>query len=238
MFPGQPTQILTAPETGYARGIVPAAFSDVDAALALAEKHDLSLVFVLFSSPTDLPAPWLTRAEGRTALATTLGTLFAEYRGNPHLLSWEVFNEPEWPIWEGRVDARDVVETVREIAEVVHAQSDALVSVGSANLQGLSLWVGMGLDYYDAHWYDPMPANVCARCVEYQDVRALYRLDRPMVVGEFYAGPDVDAKARFEDFRDRGYAGAWAWSLIPDATNDGLRVDLEASREFASSGID
>jgi hypothetical protein len=34
------------------------------------------------------------------------------------------------------------------------------------------------------------------------------------------------------DFRAKGYAGAWAWSLFSDKTNDKMRVDLNALATF------
>lgn len=49
-----------------------------------------------------------------------------------------------------------VQATVKSIADAVHAYSTAYVTVGSAMLDGLPMWVGLGLDYYEAHWYDYM----------------------------------------------------------------------------------
>ncbi len=234
MFEGDPWQI-TRDSTGAATGINPVVYRDVDAALQLAETYDLYFDFVLFSSPTSVPSAWLTDSTQRTRLANALGPLFAHYRTNTRVLSWEVFNEPEWDIWANKIDQAAVQATVRAIADSVHANSAAYVTVGSATLDGLPMWFGQGLDYYQAHWYDPMSAGTaCARCTDYAAVRTLYHLERPLVIGEFYAGTTVDALARFEDFYLKGYAGAWPWSLFPSHTADLLGIDLTAAGTFST----
>ncbi len=232
-FPGNPWQI-TRNAAGAPTGINPAVYADFDAALQLAETYDLYLVFTLFSGPSDIPGSWLTNAGQRGQLATVLGTLFARYNGHPRLLTWQVINEPEWDIWNGSVSQSAVQDLVRDIATSVHANSTAYVSVGAAMLDGLPLWKGLGLDYYTAHWYDYMSSgNWCARCTTYAEVRNRYGLDRPLVIGELYAAPAVDALQRFEDFYAKGYAGAFPWSLFPERTNDNLAVDLNAADVFA-----
>jgi hypothetical protein len=235
VFPGEPWQI-TRDGSGRPTGVDGAVYQDFDAALRLAEAHDLSLVFVLFSGPTSVPQSWLTDAGQRGALATALGPLFARYRGHPRLLAWEVFNEPEFDIWSGKVAQAPVQATVKAIADAVHANSTAYVTVGSAMLDGLPMWVGQGLDFYQAHWYDYMSSgDWCARCTDYAAVRARYGLDGPLVIGEVYIGPDVDAGQRFADFYAKGYAGAWPWSLFADRTNDKMTVDYGAAQAFAAA---
>jgi hypothetical protein len=106
-------------------------------------------------------------------------------------------------------------------------------------LDGLPMWIGQGLDYYQAHWYDPMASgNWCARCTDYATVKARYKLDGPLVIGEFFGGASVDAAQRYADFYAKGYAGAWAWSLFTDHTSDKLDVDLIAAKTFASNYTD
>ena len=129
--------------------------------------------------------------------------------------------------------------TVKAIAAAVHATSTAYVTVGSAMLDGLPLWVGQGLDFYQAHWYDYMSSGYwCARCTDYATVRTRYGLDAPLVIGELYAGPDVDAYERFVYFYNKGYAGAWPWSLFPERTNDKMAIDLATAAAFAAGRAD
>jgi hypothetical protein len=72
----------------------------------------------------------------------------------------------------------------------------------------------------------------CARCTTFQQQADRFGLDAPLVIGEFYAGPDVDAEQRFEDWRSKGYAGGWPWSLFPERTFDELEIDLDAAAAF------
>jgi hypothetical protein len=236
VFPGDPWQI-SRDGAEMPIGLEPGVFQDFDAAMALAETYDIYYVFTLFSAPNELPSTFLETAEGRAGVANALAPLFARYSGNPRVLSWQVINEPEWDIWDERVNQSDVQDLVRRVAASVHANSNALVSVGSAMLDGLPMWQGLGLDYYTAHWYDYMEAgNWCVTCTTYAEVQSRYNLDGPLVIGEFYAGPDVSG--RFEDFYNRGFAGAWAWSLFPYQTLDGLQIDLDEAAEFADSHAD
>jgi hypothetical protein len=239
MFPGDPWQI-TRSGNGTPTGINSAVFADIDAALALAEEHDLYYTFVLFSAADAIPRSWMTNTSQRTALANVLGQqLFRRYANHPRILSWEIFNEPEWQIWNNVVTQAEVVDTVKAIAAQANAETTSHVTVGSAMLDGLGMWVGTGLDYYQAHWYDYMqPGNWCARCVDYATVRAQYGLDKPLVIGEYYGGPDVDALQRLEDWYGKGYAGAWAWSLLPGRTADGLSLDVGAAATFAGNHSD
>jgi hypothetical protein len=191
----------------------------------------------MFSAPSQIPSAWLSDSAQRERLVTVLNSLFARPL-NGRVFAWELFNEPEFDVWSGQVPLAPLQELVRSLAAAVHARSGAYVSIGSANLDGLSLWMGLGLDYHDAHWYDPMPAEQCARCTTYAALRQELSLDRPLVIGEFFAGPEVDALQRWSHFYDNGFAGAWAWSLLPERTSDGMNVDLAASKQFAQLHAD
>lgn len=238
VFPGNPWQI-TRDAAGAPTGVNPAVYADFDAALQLADTYDLYYDFVLFSGPTAVPSAWLTDPTQRARLAAALGPLFARYKDHPRVMTWEVFNEPDWDIWNNRIAKEAVQETVRAIAASVHANSRAYVSVGAAMLDGLPMWTGLGLDYYRAHWYDYMSGgNWCARCTDYATVRARYNLDAPLVIGEFYAGADTDALRRLEDWSAKGYAGADAWSLFSDRTYDRMALDLTAAATFAGRHAD
>ena len=237
MFPGEPTQFVLS-DAGAPTGLKPAVYQDIDAALRLAEQHDVYFVFVLFSAPTHLPPAWTTDEQQRRELASTIGALAARYRENPRVMAWEVFNEPEWDIWAGKASQQDVVLTVDAVTDQIHAQSRALVTVGSANIEALGMWADSDLDFYEPHWYDPMGPRACARCTDLGSLMASYGLKRPVVIGEFYASDTVDAAQRYEDFYEKGYAGAWGWSLLAERTNDKLGIDLKAAEEFAKAKDD
>ncbi len=238
LFPGDPWQIQRD-TTGAPVGIDPAVYADIDAALLLAEQHDISLTFTIFSAPSAFPQDWLTDATRRDGLAKVLGTLFAHYRDNPRILAWEAINEPEWDIWNDKVAEADVVDLVSAVNAQVHANSSSLTTVGNANLEGIALFKDAGIDFFSPHWYDAMSSGpACARCTDYAAVRSRYGIEVPVVIGEFYAGTDTDALQRFTDLFDKGFAGAWAWSLFPEKTDDKLNVDLAAVAEFSSTRDD
>ena len=232
VFPGDPWQI-TRDGAGAPTGLNPAIYADFDAALQLAETYDLTYDFVLFSGPTALPSAWLTDAGQRAKLAGALSPLFARYKDHPRILSWEVVNEPEWDIWNNQIGQAAVQETVKAIAAAVHAKTSTYVTVGAANIAGLPLWKGLGLDYYRAHWYDHMTGDWCAPCTDYATLKAKYGLDAPVVIGEYYSGSGADALKRHEDWYAKGYAGATAWSLFSQRTHDLLAIDFTAAATFA-----
>jgi hypothetical protein len=238
VFEGSPWQIAETP-TGLPARLDPRVYADLDAALRLAERYDLYYDLVLFASPGMLPRAWLSDPRARARLPRVLRPLFARHGKSRRILSWEVFNEPEWDIWSGRVDKRAVQATVRAVAGEVHADSRALVTVGSARLDGVPMWKGLGLDYYEAHWYDKMGRGAaCLPCRRFAAVRRRYGLDRPLVVGEIYAGKRVPALARLRTLYADGYAGAWAWSLFPEFTNGSYDVDLGALAQFTAGRAD
>lgn len=233
MFEGDAWQI-ERDRRGAPVRINPAVYEDIDAALALAEEYDLYYNFVLFSFPGDIPTAWLNDAAQRQMLAGALAPLFARYADNPHVLAWEVFNEPEWDIWQGKVRQQSVQETVRAIVQAVKANSDTYTTVGSAMLDGLPMWKDVGLDFYQAHWYDYMSnGGWCAMCTDSASVQKRYGIDAPIVIGEYYTGSGSEALRRHEAFFDKGYAGAWGWSLFGERTYDRMQVDVPAAADFS-----
>jgi hypothetical protein len=238
-FEGDTKPQIVRDASGAPQSLNPNVYSDIDAALALADQYDLDYDFVLFSAPTAIPKSWITDPTQRAALVSTLAPLFAHYSGNPHILSWEIFNEPENDIWNKKIEQQPVQDTVKALVDAVHANSTTYATVGSLMLDGLPMWTGMGLDYYQAHWYDYMnKGNYDALLWSYDDIKARYNLDAPLVIGEFYAGPDSKPLDRLTHFYSSDYAGAWAWSLLPTHTNDKLAVDIPAFNQFDSQQSD
>lgn len=234
----EPWQI-TRDSAGKPTGIDPRVYQDIDAALALADQYDLYYNFVLFEFPTKLPASWITNESHRQALADVLAPLFARYNGNPRIFAWEIFNEPEWDIWNGRVSEAGTVDLGKRIAASIHANSTAYATVGHAMVDGIPMWTSANLDFYQPHWYDYMqPGGWCAFCRTADDVRAQYNVSKPIIIGEFYAGADVGAQARYQQWYDLGYAGAWAWSLFHERTYDKMQIDLAGVGAFTTSVSD
>ncbi len=240
VFPGDPWQITR--DSAGPTGIDPAVYPDFDAALNLANQYDMYFNFMLFSAPTAMPSAWETDTTQRGKLVQALSTLFAHYAGNPRILSWEIYNEPENDIWNNRIAQQPVVDTGTAIATAVHSSSPGtLVTVGSLFADGMKMWLNAGLDYYSPHWYDYMSGgDYCMICHNYSYYSA-WGVTKPIVVGEFYSGTSATTPTssnRYDYWYNNGYAGAWAWSLFPSHTSDGLQIDFTAATNFASQHAD
>jgi hypothetical protein len=197
-------------------------------------------VFVLFGGPSQLPKPWLDDAGQRTWLANALGPLFAHYKDNPRVMTWEIFNEPDLDVWNGKSSQESMRATAGEIVNAIHANSSAYATIGTGMIDGLSMTTGLGLDYYEAHWYPNMAqGDYCAICRNYDGIKAQHNLDAPLVIGEMYLGTDVkDAHLQLDDLYSKGYAGTWPWSMFPNSTSDKLAIDWNSVRIFAGRHAD
>jgi hypothetical protein len=92
--------------------------------------------------------------------------------------------------------------------QAVHAHTRALATVGLASTANLALVEGLGLDFYQAHWwaaYGDAPLRRAA---------ADFRLDRPLVLGAFPTSvSSKSVKTVLDTVRCAGYGGAFLWSL-------------------------
>ncbi len=219
---------------GLPTGLDEEVLPDLDAALALAEEHGLSLNLVLLDFPFMRAARIEdgvqlgghagvinTTAGQRALIANVFEPLFRRYAGHPALLSWEVMNEPEWALSDGgdvdeEIDQPSTLanfrDFVRRVADAVHQSSGGYVTVGSASMKWVRNWVGLGLDYYQVHYYDWMRGKKAHNL--YATRADKLGLDRPVVVGEFPAAASktADLTQYLDTWHANGYAGAWAWS--------------------------
>jgi hypothetical protein len=104
-----------------------------------------------------------------------------------------------------------------------------------ASASGLRLVRGLGLDFYQVHWYDSVEAASPLR----RPVSRL-RLDRPVLLGEFPTrGSAVAPEDVLKAARDAGYAGALAWSVFADdhATHWGDETQVKMARFARDQGL-
>ncbi|MCX5643695.1 MAG: cellulase family glycosylhydrolase [Phycisphaerae bacterium] len=203
-------------------------YSDVDAAIAIAQKHGIYLIPVLldFHLADGAKNDNGVQLGGRSALITNrrvrqsfldnaLKPLFERYGRNRNIIAWDVMNEPEGAMdisggkWvAGPVSAEAMPSFVKEVVDCIHAHSSQHVTLGSASRQWLSYWKNSKLDFYQYHYYDRMEAQfpLDYRC-------ANLKLDKPCIIGEF---PTKNTKRTMTQYLDtiwnNGYAGALAWS--------------------------
>jgi hypothetical protein len=207
-------------------------FADVDAALGAAADRDIEIMFVL------LDFLWCDRA--RTEVGVQLGgrcdvlrdgatraplldrvltPILERYGHNPHVFAWDIINEPEWVTCGlGAARRRPCVgvdamrEFVADAAALVHRYTAHGVTVGSASTAWVRTWRGLGLDFYQTHWYRKLES----RSPLATPVSEL-GLDRPVVLGEFPSRvPPAELQRILDTARVAGYSAAFLWSVLAD----------------------
>jgi hypothetical protein len=220
--------------SGTPTGLNPNVYTDLDAALTEAAKYGISYDLVLFGTTTDdsTTHQWWEDSAKRQALVRVLTPLFQRYAANPRVHTWEIVNEPEWQSRNGQTSVAGMLATGDAIANAVHQNSHALVTVGNAQVQDMATWKGHPLDYYSPHYYDGFGTGS-----NDPFVNAANSPDgKPVVIGEFQAstGLSPSAAARWQALYAGGYAGGWNWSLSPEHTGDQIPTDLNAAASFSA----
>jgi hypothetical protein len=228
-------------DAGWPVRLDEAIFADLDAAVALARRTGVRVVFTLFDFL------WcrrgrrvdgvrlgghrrvLAHAPARAALLDrVVAPVLRRYGAEPAIAAWDVVNEPDW-VTRGvgarnpfAAVGRDAMRAfVGDTASLVHTLATQPVTAGSARASGLALVRDVGLDFYQVHWYDRFerrhPIATPARALG---------LDRPVVLGELPTrGSRREANDLIAIARRAGYAGAWLWSLYAeDGSTDGRRA--------------
>lgn len=219
-------------QNGRPRGLDDCLRRDLDGAVASLERHGVRALFVLFDYLLVRRARrhrgvmmsgrrrWVAEREARQRLMDlVVGPLVAHAARSDAIVGWDLMNEPEWStLGEGdwrpwRCVTRTTMRRfLAELAVVVRASGRKPVTVGLAGQRGLDLVRGLGLDFYQVHWYD----HVDGPSALATPVTAL-RLDAPIVLGEF---PTVNSGQRpgslLSASAHAGYAGAFAWSYCAD----------------------
>jgi hypothetical protein len=153
----------------------------------------------------------------QTFLDRALGPLIERYRNEPRIIAWDLINEPEWAMQEVPKDFQvgdpvlvsQMQDFVRQCAEVIHSRSLHPVTVGSARRKWLGYWRGLGLDFYQFHWYDKFEAEEPFPWLPYHELR----LDRPCIIGEVPTASTRYSVSQFlEAAYDGGYHGLLVWS--------------------------
>jgi hypothetical protein len=150
-------------------------------------------------------------------LEHVVAPLAAHLGAGAPVAAWDILNEPEWitrgfggHAGTGTVTRRTMRRFLEDVVAVLRESSPSPVTVGLASHRGFELVREIGLDLYQAHWYDrhgglaPLDTPV-----------AEWRLDAPLLLGEY---PTRGSARRAADIisaaRRCGYVGALAWSAL------------------------
>jgi hypothetical protein len=229
---------------GNPLGLDDAFYRDVDAAFDTAATRGVRLLPVLFDFHLFDPLQVVNGLQvgGRAALladpvkrarllSAVVQPVAERFGRHPGVAAWDLFNEPEWctrPVSPARGAGAITFAGMREclggMADCVHECACQPVTVGSAGAAHLDLVRGLGLDFYQVHWYEPFGRAALADPVDRFD------LDRPVLLGEF---PGRCASATSADIvstaRRAGYAGAFIWSVLSQDEASGYAGGLATS---------
>jgi len=245
---------LTVEPDGTPAGLDDFVLHDFECALACVERAGLRMLPVLLDFHWCRPAQivngvqtggrraMLARADWRAALVDrVIAPLASRFGDDPRIYAWDVINEPEWVTFRlgtwrpwGTLRISSLRAYIGLATERLHALGRRPVTVGSASTRYLPAVQGLGLDFYQPHWYDkferhsPLATPV-----------ASLGCDAPVLLGEFpTSGSAKTAAALIGTARDAGYMGAMFWSVMANDTASDLVKAHEGLDEWMDAPDD
>lgn len=240
-------------------GLGPTVMADLDAALELADKHDVYLMLTLFSfdnfRPTRTEAgiqivglsPIAKDAAKRKALIDSVVRPFAVHvESSAHkkrVLAWDVINEPEWAMTGPSPYGDEDYSPDAELQALTHAEMETFVSDVIAGLDGESAALtsvgGASFKWKrawsqtDVDFHQFHTYGWMQPWWPYDMSPADHGLtDKPVVMGEFPLAeiePGVSYLELVQSFWDDGYAGALGWHYA-----EATEAELAAVQQFAA----
>jgi len=226
-------QGCTLDGSGNVTGVTPLLWTNLDNLLSLAGSNGISLYLTM----SDGRADWLTNSAMANAYKTNcLIPLIQRYKGNTNIFGIDLMNEIDaWvndpfygdPWISSGATWAQAKSYITNFAAAIHgADTNRLVSCSQAyhNWTNLVYWKGLGLDFYDFHYY--------ADAISLPPVASL-NMDKPVWVGECgQALADTNWNdslqsncelAALNTGYSGGYAGVSIWSYaLPDWQEPGF----------------
>lgn len=223
---------------GRPNGLDACVFRDIDAAMAAATRHGIRIMFVLLDFVWCDPARIVKGVQlgGRSAvlqdpearralLDNVLRPVLKHYGAEPAILAWDIINEPEWI---RTLTSDQLYDFIKEAVALVHANATQPVTVGSAGARWRTFYEGLGLDFYQVHWYDALTGQPAL-----ETPVSTLAFDRPVLLGEFPTlGSKRDMRAILDTAHAAGYAGAFYWSALADDRATDAEAAIESARDW------
>ena len=102
------------------------------------------------------------------------------------------------------------------------------MTVGSAGVRWRTFYQGLGLDFYQVHWYDSLTGQP-----PLETTVSSLAFDRPVLLGEFPTlGSKRDMHAILDTAHAAGYAGAFYWSALADDRATDAEAAIASARTW------
>jgi endo-1,4-beta-mannosidase len=184
-------------------------FEDIEAALLIAQRHRVRIIFVLMdflwlrkTIPSDSTRSInhfdvvKTNVGRRLLVENIFVPVFERFAGHPSILAWEVMNEPDWVVsdlapkqnnnsgYEMPLD--EFKDFVRTVADAVHVYARGRVTVGGGLIKNMNVWDddALDLDFLQVHTYNDFLNQSTDHTLFDRSFEAL-GLRRPLLIGEF-----------------------------------------------------
>jgi hypothetical protein len=160
----------------------------------------------------------LSQPSARQHLLEHVFRPFLQHCGSSRsVAAWDIINEPEWATFgvgsqhpAATVGRGTMRAFIGETVALVHEVTPQPATLGLASARWLRLVKGLGLDFYQVHWYDPLERRAPLRTHVSQ-----LGVDRPVCLGEFPTRGSTRVPSEILAIADgAGYQGAFAWSAV------------------------